>query len=66
MPNDLAQALDDLVGQVVSVSTTNGTFTGTVASVQSNLLILAANGGVVYVRPAEIVAVSTGNGTLTA
>lgn len=59
MPNDLAAALSDLIGQVVTVSTTNGSFTGTVASVTSNLLILAAAGGVVYVRPAEIVAVST-------
>lgn len=66
MPKDLAQALDDLVGQVVTVSTTNGTFTGTVAAVSSNLLILAANGGVVYVRPEEIVAVSTGNGVHSA
>ncbi|HYF94969.1 MAG TPA: DUF2642 domain-containing protein [Symbiobacteriaceae bacterium] len=64
MPNDLAQALTDLIGQVVTVGTTNGTFTGTVASVTSNLLILAANGGVVYIRPGEIVAVST-NGTVT-
>ncbi|HWI64153.1 MAG TPA: DUF2642 domain-containing protein [Symbiobacteriaceae bacterium] len=62
MPSDLAAALNDLIGQVVTVSTTNGTFTGTIASVTNNLLVMAANGGVVYIRPAEIVAVSTGGG----
>ena len=61
MPSDLRAALQALLGHIATVVTTAGNFTGTVASVTDNLVILASGGGVVYIRPAEITAVSTGD-----
>jgi hypothetical protein len=59
VPTDLAAALQALLGHSATIVADGGTFTGTVAGVTNNLVIMAANGGVVYIRPADITAVST-------
>ncbi len=59
VPTDLCAALQALIGNQATIVTDGGTFTGTVAAVSNNLVILAANRGVVYIRPADITAVST-------
>lgn len=59
MPSNFLEALQALIGQVVSLSTDGGVFTGTLASVSNNLVILATQAGVVYIRPGELIAVRT-------
>jgi hypothetical protein len=61
MPADVARALQALIGAVVTVTTASGTFTGRIASVTTNLLIMASSGNVVYIDPGQITAVTTGS-----
>jgi hypothetical protein len=60
MPTDIADALGSLIGDTVTLTTRGGRFTGTVAGVTDRLVTLCASGGVVYLRPSDVLAVSTG------
>lgn len=55
MPSNLLEALRNLIGHSVSITTDGGTFTGMIASVTEQLVTLAhGSNGVAYIRVADI------------
>jgi hypothetical protein len=63
MPTTLMDALRALVGHTVAVRSDEVTYTGTLASVTSSLVVLASGGGVVYIDAGTVTAVNTSGAT---